>query len=94
MPYIDAYPPIDDAKHSARVLSEAPSIHPTARIYCSTLGAWTDIGANTLILESSIGDYSYTDGDVNIVYTEVGKFCSIASYVRINPGNHPMTRPS
>lgn len=29
-----------------------------------------------------------------IIYTEVGKFCSIASHVRINPGNHPMTRVS
>jgi phosphonate metabolism protein (transferase hexapeptide repeat family) len=26
------------------------------------------------------------------LYTEVGKFCSIASHVRINPGNHPMER--
>jgi phosphonate metabolism protein (transferase hexapeptide repeat family) len=30
--------------------------------------------------------------EVNIHYTEMGKFCSIASHVCINPGNHPMWR--
>ena len=40
----------------------------------------------------SIGDYSYTAGDDDMIYTEIGKFCSIASNVRINPGNHPMHR--
>jgi phosphonate metabolism protein (transferase hexapeptide repeat family) len=29
---------------------------------------------------------------VSVIYAEVGKFCSIASRVRINPGNHPMDR--
>ena len=31
-------------------------------------------------------------GDVSIVYSDVGKFCSIASHARLNPGNHPMDR--
>ncbi|MFN8562280.1 MAG: hypothetical protein U0703_11820 [Anaerolineae bacterium] len=34
----------------------------------------------------------YAAGDVSIIYADVGKFCSIASHVRINPGNHPMER--
>lgn len=91
--YIAAYPPIPEG-HAPKRLTEAPNIHPTARIYDSTLGAWTEIGPGSLILESTIGDYSYTDGDATIVYTTVGKFCSIASHVRINPGNHPMGRVS
>ena len=37
-------------------------------------------------------DYSYAAGDASIIYAEVGKFCSIASHARINPGNHPMDR--
>ena len=28
------------------------------------------------------------------IYTTIGKFCSIARMVRINPGNHPMQRAS
>ena len=45
-----------------------------------------------MLLESSFDAYSYAAGDVSIVYADVGKFCSIASHVRINPGNHPMER--
>lgn len=94
--YIDAYPPLIDAdtRKQPKKLSEAPTIHPTAQIYDSHLGRWTEIGANSLILESRIGDYSYTDGDAHIVYSDIGKFVSIASHVRINPGNHPMDRVS
>jgi phosphonate metabolism protein (transferase hexapeptide repeat family) len=29
---------------------------------------------------------------VQIIYSEVGKYCSIANSVRINPGNHPQWR--
>ncbi|MFX8362468.1 acetyltransferase, partial [Acinetobacter baumannii] len=39
-------------------------------------------------------DYSYVVNDSNIIYTEIGKFCSIAAMTRINPGNHPMHRAS
>ena len=45
-----------------------------------------------MIIESTFDAYSYAAGNVQIVYTDVGKFCSIASHVRINPGNHPMQR--
>jgi phosphonate metabolism protein (transferase hexapeptide repeat family) len=30
--------------------------------------------------------------DADIIYTTIGKFCSIAAMTRINPGNHPMHR--
>jgi phosphonate metabolism protein (transferase hexapeptide repeat family) len=75
-----------------KMLGELPHIHETARVIDSRLGAWTDLGPNTTICESTFGDYSYTAGDVSIVYSDVGKFCSIASHARLNPGNHPMDR--
>lgn len=75
-----------------RALSERPTIHPTAHIRSSTIGAWTDIGPHTHMAEASFGDYSYCAGDNQIIYAEIGRFCSIASHVRINPGNHPMDR--
>lgn len=75
-----------------RMLSEHPTIHPTARISASQLGSWTDVGAHCSFVETIFDDYSYAAGDVSIIYAEVGKFCSIASHVRINPGNHPMQR--
>ncbi|BCX03795.1 MAG: hypothetical protein KatS3mg053_1733 [Candidatus Roseilinea sp.] len=58
----------------------------------SWIGAWTDIGPGCSIIEATFGDYSYAADNVSIIYTMVGKFCSIASHVRINPGNHPMDR--
>jgi phosphonate metabolism protein (transferase hexapeptide repeat family) len=73
-------------------LSEKPHVHATCIVQESTLGPWTDIGPNSTIVESTVGDYSYAAGDVSIIYATVGKFCSIASHVRLNPGNHPMWR--
>ncbi len=73
-------------------LSEAPFIHEGARVVRSRIGSWTEIGRNTLIVESTIGDYTYDDGDVSISFSQVGRYCSIANRVRINPGNHPRDR--
>ncbi len=74
------------------VLSEEPTVHPTARIKDSVLGKWTQIGPNASIAESTIGDYTYLVDSTSTIYAEIGKFCSIASHTRINPGNHPMHR--
>ena len=79
---------------SAKTLSKAPLIHPTADVRDCSLGAYTEVGARTTLLEVSLGDYSYIVNDGNIVYATIGKFCSIAAMTRINPGNHPMQRAS
>ena len=84
MQQIDAFPKIK--------LGPWPGIDPTAVIIDSEIGDWTLIGPNTTIEESTFGDYSYVHKDVDIIYADIGKFCSFASYVRINPGNHPMGR--
>ncbi len=57
-----------------------------------SVAGFTALGPNTWLVESSFGDYSYTAGNVQIIYAEVGKYCSIANSVRINPGNHPQWR--
>lgn len=71
---------------------ERPSIHPEAVVLHSQLGGYVEVAARTKITESILGDYSYVMSDGNIIYTQIGKFCSIAAHVRINPGNHPMKR--
>lgn len=73
-------------------LSEEPQVDATAVVSDSQLGAWTAVGARTTIAESSLGDYSYVMNDANVIYSEIGKFCSIAAFARINPGNHPLER--
>lgn len=77
---------------SQRILTEAPTIDPTARVRDCQLGAWTAVGARTTIAESVMGDYSYVVNDASIIYSCIGKFCSIAAQTRLNPGNHPMWR--
>jgi phosphonate metabolism protein (transferase hexapeptide repeat family) len=74
------------------VLGEAPTIHPTATLHRTHLGAWTDIGPHVSLSETEVGDYTYFAGDASAIYATIGTFCSIASHVRINPGNHPMHR--
>ena len=75
-----------------RRLTPQPTIHSTSRLVQCMLGEWTDIGPNCSIVESTVDDYSYFAGDAQVIYSTIGKFCSIASHVRINPGNHPMGR--
>ncbi len=73
-------------------LGEAPTIHPEAMVEDCTLGVWTEVGKGTLMKASEMGDYSYITQYGHVVWTTIGKFCSIANAVRINPGNHPTWR--
>ncbi len=88
---IDSFPEVP-ANNTHKMLGEKPQIHSTCRIRKSQIGGWTALGPNTTLAESSFDDYSYTAGNVSIIYSQVGKFCSIANSVRINPGNHPQWR--
>ncbi len=69
-----------------------PHISPEAQVHDSILGPWTRVGARTSLSEVSMGAYSYIVNDSSAAYSEIGKFCSIARDVRINPGNHPTWR--
>jgi phosphonate metabolism protein (transferase hexapeptide repeat family) len=73
-------------------LGAAPVVHATAHVVGCHLGAYTEVGARTSLLETVMGDYSYIVNDSDAAYTEIGRFCSIAAHVRLNPGNHPMHR--
>ena len=79
---------------SAKLLSTTPCIHATADLRDCVLGAYTEVGARTRLLEVELADYSYIVNDGDVAYTKFGKFCSVAAMTRINPGNHPMDRAS
>ena len=79
---------------TGKMLSIDPTIDPTAKLHETTLGAYCEVGARTILHEVTMGDYSYVVNDAQITYTTIGKFCSIAAMTRINPGNHPMQRAS
>lgn len=71
---------------------DTPRVDPSAVVIDSTLGRWCDVDARTSIIESVLGDYSYITHDSEIIYARIGKFCSIAAFSRVNPGNHPLQR--
>lgn len=75
-----------------RKLSIIPFIQDSSDVINSYAGEWVSIGAHNKIIESKFGDYTYTMDDVTVNYTEIGKFCSIASHACINPVQHPMNR--
>lgn len=77
-----------------RKLGCQPLVDPTADVRSCALGRYVEIGARARLLDVEMGDYSYVVNDSDIAYTRVGRFCSIASHVRINPGDHPMERAS
>lgn len=77
-----------------KTLSETPTIHPTAKVHNSRVGVWTELGEGVKLSDSSLGDYSYIMQHSQVIYATIGKFCSIASFVRLNPGNHPVQRPT
>src|SRR5207237_169170 len=79
---------------AGKMLSTEPAVDPTASVRDCQLGAYTEVGARTILLELTMSDYSYVVNDAQITYTGIGKFCSIAAMTRINPGNHPMHRAS
>jgi phosphonate metabolism protein (transferase hexapeptide repeat family) len=83
---------IQDPGSVGKQLGQAPSIHPTAEVRDSTFGAYCEVGARTRIAESHFADYSYVVHDSEVIYAEIGRFCSIAAHTRINPGNHPLER--
>ena len=77
---------------AGKTLSTEPTVDPTASVRESKLGAYTEVGARTILLDVAMDDYSYVVNDAQITTTTIGKFCSIAAMTRINPGNHPMHR--
>jgi phosphonate metabolism protein (transferase hexapeptide repeat family) len=79
---------------AATKLSTMPAVDPTASVEAATLGAYSEVGSRTKLLEVELGDYSYVVNDSDIAYAKIGKFTSIAAMTRINPGNHPMDRAS
>ena len=81
-----------DPATAGKTLGLEPSIHPTAEVRDSSFGAWCEVGARSRVAECHFGDYAYVANDAELACTTLGRFCSIAAQVRLNPGNHPLDR--
>ena len=69
-----------------------PRIHPTAELKACKLGRYASIGERVVLREVTVGDFSYFERNAEAIYTEIGKFCSIAANSRINALEHPIER--
>lgn len=71
------------------MLGIEPTVETDVRLTNTVLGAYTQVQAHSVLNGVALGDFSYCAGYNQIDHAAIGKFCSIASFVRIGPGNHP-----
>lgn len=82
-------------RHSANAPRDgSPRVHSSSTIRNCELGQFTDVAERVLMAETVLGNYSYVERHSEIIYATIGRFCAIASDVRINALNHPMERIS
>jgi phosphonate metabolism protein (transferase hexapeptide repeat family) len=79
-------------KDDLRFKVPEPRIHPTAELKSCKLGRHVVIGERTVLREVSVGDFSYFERHCEAIYTQIGKFCSIAANSRLNALEHPIER--
>lgn len=82
-------------RHSAAASrSGEPRVHGSASLRNAMLGRFTELKERVQFWDSELGDYSYVERHSEVIYAKIGKFCAIASDVRINALHHPMERIS
>lgn len=79
---------------SARFKDSQPRIHPSAELKGCKLARHVAIGERCVLREVTVGDFSYFERHAEAIYTQIGKFCSIAANTRINALAHPIERLS
>ncbi len=80
-------------RHSALASRDGkPSVHGSASLRNAVLGRFTEIKERVQFWDSELGDYSYVERQSEIIYSAIGKFCAIASDVRLNALAHPIER--
>lgn len=58
----------------------------------ATFGYGCEVGDRSKVVDSHFDDYSYIGNDADVINTRIGKFCSLAAFTRLNPGNHPVEK--
>src|SRR5262249_30096458 len=75
-----------------RFTDPQPRIHPTSELKSCRLARHVAVGRRVVLREVTVGDYSYFERHAEAIYTEIGKFCSIAANTRVNALEHPLER--
>jgi len=74
--------------------TEAPTLAASAVVSNGRFGRYTELGEHVHLSDSVLDDYSYLGHHTELISTDIGKFANIAAMVRINPGFHPVERPT
>ncbi len=69
-----------------------PRIHQSAHLQDAVCGPFSEVGQRVTLRDVKLGDFTYVERHSEAIYADIGKFCSIASNVRINALEHPMER--
>jgi phosphonate metabolism protein (transferase hexapeptide repeat family) len=69
-------------------------VHGSVSLRNAKLGRFTELKERVQFWDSELGDYSYIERHSEAIYARIGKFCAIASDVRINALEHPLERVS
>ncbi|MCZ2328653.1 DapH/DapD/GlmU-related protein [Bartonella sp. F02] len=83
-----------DIQKDLRFHDSEPHINTTARLHGCKLGRYVEISERVILRDVTVGDFSYFERNSEAIYSDIGRFCSIASHVRINALAHPMERLS
>jgi phosphonate metabolism protein (transferase hexapeptide repeat family) len=75
-----------------RFTDPRPRVHSTARLKECRLGRYCEIGERTILRDVRLGDFSYFERHAEAIYSDIGKFCSIAANSRIHALEHPLAR--
>lgn len=71
-------------------LPESGAVAPSATLADSVLGRYTEVGADSRLVDVQLGDYSYCDRSCDFANTTIGRFSNIASFVRLGATDHPL----
>ncbi|WP_184547380.1 CatB-related O-acetyltransferase [Mucilaginibacter sp. FT3.2] len=55
----------------------------------TTFGRYNTLGSNCVVLNCSLGDFSYINSFSFVLNTTMGRYCSVGPNVKIAPGKHP-----
>ncbi|WP_455476677.1 DapH/DapD/GlmU-related protein [Bartonella sp. B41] len=77
-----------------RFRDSEPSINTTARLHGCKLGRYVKVNERVILRDVTVGDFSYFERNSEAIYSDIGRFCSIASYVCLNALRHPVERLS
>ena len=72
-----------------KMLTEAPSIHPTAVVVGCDLGRWTEIQAQVTMRDVAFGDYSYIVRGGSAVWSSSQRTSSQVGALLARPWHRP-----